>query len=121
MRTSSPLFLLGALGTLGVLSATPPALAAPVDTSAWKCSSCPFEKGASGAVDVGLGSVSKQAGHYSDFTGLDKGAYLLAGGNANYRNESGFFGSVWATDLGLDSRALAAELGQDALVVVNLS
>ncbi len=39
MRTFSPLVLLGALGALSVAASG--ALAA-VDTSQWKCESCPF-------------------------------------------------------------------------------
>ena len=117
MRTSSPLFLLGTLGALSAASAT---LAGPVDTSQWKCESCPFEKGVSGTVDLGVGSVSQQSAKYSDFTGLDKGPYVIADGNVRYRSEGGLFGSVAATNLGLDSRAVAAQIGQEGIFTLRL-
>ena len=40
MKTSKPLLLLGALGALSAAAGD----AAAVDTSQWKCESCPFEK-----------------------------------------------------------------------------
>jgi MtrB/PioB family decaheme-associated outer membrane protein len=116
MTSYSPLFLLGALG---VLSAAGTAAAA-VDTSEWKCSACPFEKGASGKVDLGVGNVSQQSAKFSDYTGLDKGSYLIADGEARFRNESGFFASIWGTDLGLDARALAGQVGKEGVYTLRL-
>ena len=109
MRTSSPLFLLGAL------SAVAGSAVAAVDTSQWKCKSCPFETaGSSGSVDVGAGYVSDDSGKFGDYTGLgEKGPFLVAGGAARYRGEGGLYGSVTASDLGLDVRSLAAEAGQE--------
>ena len=118
MRTSNPLLLLGALGAL---SAATVSHAGPVDTSEWKCSACPFEKGASGSVDLGVGNVSDQSARFSDYTGLDKGTYLIANGDVRFRNENGLFGSIWATDLGLDSRSLGGEIGQEGLFTARLS
>ena len=114
MRSSSPLFLLGALGAL---SAAASSAVAAVDTSQWKCESCPFEKtGISGTADVGAGVVSDDSAKFGDHTGLNKkGGFLVAGGAARYRGEGGLFGTVAAADLGLDSRSLAAEVGQEGL------
>ena len=113
MRIFSPLFLLGALGALSAASTS--ALAA--DTSQWKCESCPFEKaGSSGTLDAGIGAVSDDSAKFGDYTGLNKkGPFVIAGGDARFRNEAGLFGSVTASDLGLDSRELAAEIGQEGL------
>ena len=119
MRTLRPLFLLGAVGTLSTAAGS--ALAA-VDTSQWKCESCPFEKpGTSGTVDLGVGLVSEDSAKFGDSTGLDrKGGFLVAGGAARYRGERGLYGSVAASDLGLDARSLAAEVGKEGLYSLRL-
>lgn len=112
MRTSSPLWLLGALGALSITAGTP---AAAADPSQWTCETCPFEEpGTSGTLDVGIGVVTKDSAKFGDFTGLErKGAHLVAGGEARYRGKAGGFGSFSATDLGLDSRSLMGELGRE--------
>ncbi|CAG1014690.1 decaheme-associated outer membrane protein, MtrB/PioB family [Burkholderiaceae bacterium] len=112
MKTSTPLWLLGALGALSITTGTPVAAA---DPSQWTCETCPFEEpGVSGSVDVGVGVVTKESARFGDFTGLDrKGGHLIAGGEASYRGKAGGFGSFSATDLGLDSRTLAGELGRE--------
>jgi hypothetical protein len=114
MKTHSPLFLLATLGLLCAESA-----AAVVDTSQWKCESCPYPKGpsvVSGAVDVGIGAVSDASAKFGDYTGLQKkGAHLVLGGTLNYRGENGYFADLAGTDLGLDSRTLAARSGREGL------
>lgn len=118
MRTSSPLLLLGALGAL---SGPVGSAAAAVDTSQWKCESCPFETGASGHVDVGVGAVSDGAAKFGDYTGLDRNAaFAIAGGAVRYRGADGLFGSLTAAELGLDSRALAAEAGRQGRYALRL-
>lgn len=121
MRTPRPLLLAGALGAIGLLTPAASALAAAVDTSAWKCTSCPYEKGATGRVEAGVAQVSKEAVHYIDRTGLDKGAHLLLGGSASYRDGEGLFGSFSASDLGLDSRSLAGQIGIEGAFTLRLS
>ena len=120
MKTFSSLFLLGAVGAL---SAAASSAIAAVDTSLWKCETCPFEKaGAGGNVDAGVGAVSDEASKFGDYTGLHKnGAFAVLGGTARYRGDGGLFGSATANDLGLDSRSLAAELGQEGLYTLRLS
>ncbi len=113
MRTFSPLYLLGTLGALSVSAAN--AAAAP-DTSQWQCESCPFEdkKTQSATLDVGVGAVTDDSRKFGDYSGLDRqGAFLILGGAARYRREGGSYGSVTASDLGLDTRAVAAEVGQE--------
>jgi MtrB/PioB family decaheme-associated outer membrane protein len=112
MKTFS--LLLGA--ACGALSAASSAIAA-VDTSQWKCESCPFEKaGSSATLELGAGAVSDDSAKFGDYTGLQKkGGFSVAGGAARYRTEEAVFGNVTASDLGLDSRALAGELGQEGL------
>ncbi len=82
MKTSTPLWLLGALGALSITTGTPVAAA---DPSQWTCETCPFEEpGVSGSVDVGVGVVTKESARFGDFTGLDrKGGHLIAGGEAS--------------------------------------
>jgi len=118
MTTFSPLFLLSALGALS--AAASGALAA--EPSQWKCETCPFEKaGTTGTLDVGLGAVSDDSAKFGDYTGLNqKGAYLVAGGAMRYRGEGGQYGSLKASDLGLDSRSLAGEYGQEGLYSLRL-
>ena len=110
MTTHSPLYLLAALG---VLSTSIPALAA-VDTTQWKCESCPYPKGAAGSVEAGVGVVSKDSAKFGDYTGLqDKGGHAVLGGTLRYRGETGYYADLSATDLGLSSRSLAAQSGHE--------
>ena len=77
MKAYSPLFLLAALG---VLSAAGTA-AAQTDTSQWKCESCPYPKGSTGSVNVGVVYASDDSPIFGNYTGLNqKGAYLDLGG-----------------------------------------
>ena len=118
MTTYSPLFLMAALGLL-----SPAATAAvdAVDTSQWKCEACPYAKGTSGTVDVGVGAVSDDSAKYGDYTGLNKkGAYLILDGTVTHRSEEGYYADLWAADLGLDSRALTAQSGREGLYAMQL-
>jgi MtrB/PioB family decaheme-associated outer membrane protein len=120
MKTNPPLILIGALGALGVLAASA-AMAAPgVDTSQWKCSACPEpDKGITGSVDLGAGVVSDKSAKFGDFNGLDRhGGYLIGGGELRSRSESGYYNTVNGTDLGLRSRAIKAETGQEGSFAV---
>jgi MtrB/PioB family decaheme-associated outer membrane protein len=114
MRSFSPLVLLGALGALSVAASS--ALAA-VDTSQWKCETCPFEKEATSAVlDIGIGGAKGDTPKFGDHSGVyDKRFFLVAGGKLRHLGQGGMFGSVQASDLGLDTRALAAEIGSEGL------
>lgn len=110
-KTFSSLFVLGAAGALssGALAA--------VDTSQWKCETCPFEKaGTAVTVEAGVGAVSDDSARFGDFTGLQKkGAFAVLGGNARYRTDAGVYGDVEASDLGLDSRSLQAVVGREGV------
>ena len=63
--------LLAALGVLGAVGLATPA-GAQVDTSQWKCETCPYPKGAGGTVEAGLVSVSDGSRRFGDYTGLDR-------------------------------------------------
>jgi len=118
MRTYSSLLQLAALGALS--SAACSALA--VDTSQWKCESCPFEKtGQSGTVDAGVIGVSDDSAKFGDYTGLNKqGAYLGLGGNVRYRGDNGVYGRLEANDLGLESRSITFDGGREGLYTLKL-
>ena len=110
MRIFSSLHLLAALGALGAAAAA----SAQVDTSQWKCTSCPYPKGTTGSVDAGVGHVSDSSQKFGDYTGLDeKGAFLVLGGNVSRRGENGYFADLWGADLGLDSRRLYGQAGRE--------
>ncbi len=119
MKIYSSLFLLGALGALSVAASS---AVAAVDTSQWKCETCPFEKaGTSATLEVGAGAVSDDSAKFGDYTGLNKkGGFLVLGGAARYRGEGGLYGSLTAADLGLDARSLAAEVGKEGLYTLRL-
>lgn len=112
MRTFSPLFLLHALGALSVAFS---GVALADEPSEWKCESCPFEKaaGVTGSVELGVGNVSDKSAKFGDYTGLDKkGAYAIAGGDAQYRRDDGHYADVNASDLGIDTRSISAVGGK---------
>src|SRR5690242_6473707 len=95
------------LAALGVLSAAATAWAQQADTSQWTCSSCPYPKGTTGSVDVGVGDVTDDSQKFGDYTGLNKkGGFLILGGNASRRGDDGYYADLTAEDLGIDSRRL---------------
>ena len=103
------------LAALGVLSAAATAWA-QVDTSQWKCESCPFPKGTTGSVDVGVGDVTDDSQKFGDYTGLNKkGGFLVLGGNASRRGDDGYYADLTAEDLGLDNRRLYGRAGREGL------
>ena len=117
MKTSNQLFLLGLLSALSAAAAAADeaggAGQASADTSQWKCESCKFEQGVSGTVDVGAGSVSDSSSKFGDYTGLNKkGGYFIGDGTARYRGEDGTYWNLNGSNLGLTSRSLDAEGGQ---------
>src|SRR5689334_18412064 len=110
MKIFSSPHLLATLGCLAVAGTA----SAQVDTSQWKCSSCPYPKGTSGSVDAGVGYVSDKSQKFGDFTGLDnQGAYGILGGSVSKRGDDGYWADLWGDDLGLDSRRLYGEAGRE--------
>jgi len=110
MKIFSSPHLLATLGCLAVAGTA----SAQVDTSQWKCSSCPYPKGTTGSVDAGVGYVSDKSQKFGDFTGLDnQGAFLDLGGNVSRRGDDGYWADLWGRDLGLDSRQLYGESGRE--------
>lgn len=111
MRTSTPLWLLAAMGVVS-LSAGRDARAA--DPSQWKCETCPFEKGTTGTVDAGVGVTTEASPKFGDYTGLDeKGAFAIGGATLRHRGDNGYYTDFTATDLGLDIRSIQADGGHE--------
>ena len=89
----------------------------PVDTSQWKCKFCAFEKGWSGDLDLGLGYVSRDSFKFGEYTGLnEQGGFLVGNGSARFRGEDAVYWNIDASNLGLDSRSLSVEGGQQGAV-----
>ncbi|MEO8924963.1 MAG: MtrB/PioB family decaheme-associated outer membrane protein, partial [Caldimonas sp.] len=107
-------------GTLGMLGGVAPDEAAAVDTSQWKCESCPFEQGTSGTVEVAPTYVSEASNRFGDFSGLDrKGGYLLGNGSVRYRNPDGTYADAAATVFGQDAASVSADAGREGLFRLN--
>src|SRR5450759_149808 len=117
MKTSNQLFLLGMLSALSAAAAAADdasgAGQASVDTSQWKCESCKFEQGLSGTLDVGAGWVSDKSSKFGEYNGLNKkGGFFIGDGAVRSRGTDGAYWNLNASNLGLDSRSLDAEGGQ---------
>lgn len=114
MKNANSLKVWGALGLMSV-ALSPSAWA--VDTTQWKCESCPYDPpGASGRLDLGVTVVSDRSAKFADFTGLDRrGGRALIGGTWLWRGSEGGFASVEAANLALDSRSVQLTLGQEGL------
>ncbi|MGA9855615.1 MAG: MtrB/PioB family decaheme-associated outer membrane protein [Gammaproteobacteria bacterium] len=90
--------------------------AASVDTTNWQCRLCTYAYGWTGDLDAGLGNVSSSSYKFGEYTGLeDSGIYLIAGGNTAYRDKDGKYLDVTATNLGLSSRDVTIEGGEQGL------
>lgn len=84
-----------------------------VDTSQWLCKLCPYEKGVSGTVDLGIGYVSADSFKFGEYTGLkERGGFPVANAVTRFRGEEAAYWNLDASNLGLDSRSLNAEGGK---------
>lgn len=99
----------GLLATSLVLIAAPAFAAGPAD---WKCQYCPFEEGYHADYTAGVSNVSDDAAHFGDATGYDEeGTYLNLDGSGSFAS-NGYQMKWLVEDLGLDSRFLELEGGQ---------
>ncbi|NNF41145.1 MAG: MtrB/PioB family decaheme-associated outer membrane protein, partial [Woeseiaceae bacterium] len=91
-----------------------PALApAQVDTSDWKCESCPFESGYRATTEAGATYVGEDgAFHYGNASGYDdKGGYANVDGHGRYTS-AGYQLDWMIEDAGLDSRVFELDGGR---------
>ncbi len=94
---------------------------AEVDTSKWPCKFCEFEEGFTAAPNLGVGYVTDDSAKFGEYNGLDqKGAYLVADGDARYRNPDGRWLDLSAVDLGLDTRYFGVEGGKQGQYALHL-
>ncbi len=99
--------------TATALVATLPAVSlAQVDTSEWKCESCPFDEGQRADYEAGGGYVSDDAYRYGNGTGHDeKGGHVLLNGEGRYASDG--LQARWRfEDLGIDSREVSVSVGR---------
>ncbi|HEX5650928.1 MAG TPA: MtrB/PioB family decaheme-associated outer membrane protein [Steroidobacteraceae bacterium] len=115
------LAVVAVLMTAGAAAHAQEAPAAP-DTSAWKCSKCPFPKGYAAEAQIGGGYVDDASAKFGDYTGLDEdGGYVVAGAEGGVARESGYRLDYSLQDLGLDSRSAAIEGGKQGAYEFGLS
>lgn len=117
MKTATQLVLLGTISALSAAVAAADTATgtgqAAVDKSKWQCNLCKFEDGLSGTLEVGGGNVSDASSKFGEFNGhQEKGGFLIGDAAARYRGANGAYANVAATNLGLDTRSLSAEGGQ---------
>jgi len=126
MKTATQLSLLGMLSILSAAadaadSATGAGKAAP-DTLKWQCKLCKFEDGLSGTVEVGGGYVSDSSYKFGEYNGLYKeGGYFIGDFSARFRGEDAAYWNVDGANLGLDTRSLNAEGGQQGKYKLQLN
>lgn len=93
-------------------------IAQPPDTSDWECEYCPDAGGWEGQVTAGAGNVSEDSFKFGDFTGLEEeGLFPILEGWLLYRNDTGYYTDLYVEDLGLESRLLSLEGGQQGRYV----
>ncbi|MGB5333521.1 MAG: MtrB/PioB family outer membrane beta-barrel protein, partial [Woeseiaceae bacterium] len=86
---------------------------AQVDTSNWKCESCPFDQGYRAEVDTGATYVGEDGAiRFGNATGYDdKGGYANVDGHGRYVSDG--YQLEWTIeDLGLDSRVFELDAGR---------
>lgn len=117
MKTAPQLFLLGILSAqcAAALAADNAADAGrtAVDTSKWQCKLCKFEDGLSGTLEAGAANVSDTSAKFGEYNGLhEEGTYAIVDGEVRYRGKGAGYSNVTAKNLGLDTRSLDAEGGE---------
>lgn len=77
-----------------------------VDTSEWKCESCPFPTAYESEVEAGGLYVDEDSAKFGEHNGLDeKGAYPAVGASGGRRHESGTYWRYGVADLGFNPEA----------------
>lgn len=119
-RTRRPLHAGAFVALATALAPLTGASAPPVDTSQWKCESCPYETGLDGQVEAGVGRVRDANARSQHINGLENGRHLVLGGDLNWRGADGWYGSASGSELGLDSRLLGVRAGLEGRFKVRL-
>ncbi len=94
--------------------------AAGVDTSEWKCESCPFQQEYEAEADAGVLYVDEDSAKFGEYNGLDeKGAYVDIGARGGSRSEAGNYYDYTLDGLGVDPEAEFV-FGREGLYEANL-
>jgi MtrB/PioB family decaheme-associated outer membrane protein len=95
--------------------------AAGVDTSDWKCESCPFVQEYEAEVDAGVLYVDDDSAKFGEYNGLnEKGAYADVGATGGSRSEAGNYYDYRLDGLGVDPEA-EVTFGKEGLYEAVLS
>jgi MtrB/PioB family decaheme-associated outer membrane protein len=108
---------------VGVLSAFPAVAAAAegADTSQWKCEACKFQDGMTGAVELGLGTVSDKSAKFGEYNGLQSnGEFFIVDGTVRNKGPDGAYWNLDASNLGLGTRSINLEGGVQGNYKLNL-
>jgi hypothetical protein len=92
-------------------------------TAKWRCKFCPFDEqlGLHGEVEGGLGYVSDDSFKRGEYTGLhEEGVYLIGNADLSYLGEDAQYWDLIVEDLGLDSRYLYTETGEQGKYSLHL-
>ena len=124
MTRPKPLVVSLALGAALSLAGAMPSAAAdpPPDTSAWKCTQCPFFTGYATDTQAGVLYASGANAAYGRYNGIDHtGAYVDAAASGEARSEDGTDAAYDLDRLGLASRDGAVNVGRPGQYDVRLS
>jgi len=105
MRNRNLILSLAVAGALATATARAEN-AAGVDTSEWKCESCPFVQEYEADVDAGVLYVDEDSAKFGEYNGLnEKGAYADIGARGGSRSEAGNYYDYSLEGLGVDPEA----------------
>ncbi len=95
-----------------------------IDKSKWKCNYCPDNSDEPwfSEINSGIGFVSNDSYKFGEYNGLyKKSAFLIFDVDAMYRDEAANYFSIQAFNLGLETRSVTMQGGQQGKYNVNLS
>ena len=96
--------------------------AAGVDTSDWKCESCPFQTDYEAEAELGALYADDDSAKFGEYNGLDeKGAYADVSAHGGSRGESGVYYRYRLSELGLDTREAELVVGKEGMLEAILS
>lgn len=131
-RVNNPPFNLLTAACLLALGMSAPGLAeeeatgsepenSPPDTSGFECNRCPFPYGWNGSVLFGAGWVSDDGGDFGSFGGWEEDGFFVGlGADLIYRDQAGRYLDIQADRLGLDSRSLTIQGGEQGVYALSL-
>jgi MtrB/PioB family decaheme-associated outer membrane protein len=120
MRNRNLILSLAVAGALATVAARADN-AAGVDTSDWKCESCPFQKEYEAEVEAGVLYVDDDSAKFGEYNGLnEKGAYADVGARGGGRSEAGSYYDYTVDGVGVDPEAEVV-FGKEGLYEASLT